>query len=296
MITNFFIPELNNHDVQELWFQQDGATCHTARATIDLLKDTFETKETQEQILIYIKKALEIFQCQKNENSKSEETVDWFCRVAWNLALKPGTDVKHIFEFFDVCSLFLRKTKGPPARLKNVLIFAIASGIQVFRENALNKEKEDKERKDIISKILSAIDICRNLEKENYNLLSILYTYEFEIRIYMEDSSAEAVLKQMLYLPFVDHKVLQIVAATAHLAVNDRLKEHHTINLIDKFCRAAIAARTPKIDSILWKPEGKEEIAPQSMTPGVGPVCQERRQFAGWRSSDQHTAITGTKA
>ncbi|GFY11458.1 transposable element Tc3 transposase [Trichonephila clavipes] len=40
-ITNFFIPELNNHDVQELWFQQDGATCPTARATIDLLKDTF---------------------------------------------------------------------------------------------------------------------------------------------------------------------------------------------------------------------------------------------------------------
>ncbi|GFS80014.1 transposable element Tc3 transposase [Trichonephila clavipes] len=41
MITNFFIPELNNHDVQELWFRQDDATCHTARATIDLLKDTF---------------------------------------------------------------------------------------------------------------------------------------------------------------------------------------------------------------------------------------------------------------
>ncbi|GFW44579.1 uncharacterized protein TNCV_4481251 [Trichonephila clavipes] len=36
----YFIPELNNHDVQELWFQQDGATCHTDRATIDLLKDT----------------------------------------------------------------------------------------------------------------------------------------------------------------------------------------------------------------------------------------------------------------
>ncbi|GFW14711.1 putative DD41D transposase [Trichonephila clavipes] len=41
MITNFLIPELNNHDVQKLWFQQDGATCHTARATIDLLKYTF---------------------------------------------------------------------------------------------------------------------------------------------------------------------------------------------------------------------------------------------------------------
>ncbi|GFU92169.1 transposase [Trichonephila clavipes] len=41
MNSNFFIPELNNHVVEELWFQQDGATCHTARATIDLLKDTF---------------------------------------------------------------------------------------------------------------------------------------------------------------------------------------------------------------------------------------------------------------
>ncbi|GFY05078.1 putative transposable element [Trichonephila clavipes] len=41
MITNFFFPELNNHDVQELWFQQDGATCRTALATINLLKDMF---------------------------------------------------------------------------------------------------------------------------------------------------------------------------------------------------------------------------------------------------------------
>ncbi|GFV93854.1 putative DD41D transposase [Trichonephila clavipes] len=44
MITNFSIPELNNHDVQQLWFQQDGATCHTAHATIDLLKDTFSDR------------------------------------------------------------------------------------------------------------------------------------------------------------------------------------------------------------------------------------------------------------
>ncbi|GFX45491.1 uncharacterized protein TNCV_2740281 [Trichonephila clavipes] len=53
MITNFFIPELNNHDVQELWFQQDDATCHTARATIDLLKDifTFWTCELASKIL-----------------------------------------------------------------------------------------------------------------------------------------------------------------------------------------------------------------------------------------------------
>ncbi|GFS93334.1 uncharacterized protein TNCV_2697891 [Trichonephila clavipes] len=51
MITKFFIPELNNSDVQELWFQQDGAACHTARATIDLLKDTFWTCELASKIL-----------------------------------------------------------------------------------------------------------------------------------------------------------------------------------------------------------------------------------------------------
>ncbi|GFU64609.1 heat shock 70kDa protein 8 [Trichonephila clavipes] len=32
---------LDSYLWKELWFQQDGATCHTARATIDLLKDTF---------------------------------------------------------------------------------------------------------------------------------------------------------------------------------------------------------------------------------------------------------------
>ena len=41
MITDFFIPQLNSHDVKELWFQQDHAICHTTRATTDLLKKTF---------------------------------------------------------------------------------------------------------------------------------------------------------------------------------------------------------------------------------------------------------------
>ncbi|GFT81170.1 uncharacterized protein TNCV_3882741 [Trichonephila clavipes] len=36
-----FVEWAQNEIAVELWFQQDGATCHTARATIDLLKDTF---------------------------------------------------------------------------------------------------------------------------------------------------------------------------------------------------------------------------------------------------------------
>ncbi|GFV27176.1 putative transposable element [Trichonephila clavipes] len=39
IIGPYFFKSDEGHN--ELWFQQDGATCHTARATIDLLKDTF---------------------------------------------------------------------------------------------------------------------------------------------------------------------------------------------------------------------------------------------------------------
>ena len=41
MITNFLWPELNAMDVEDLWFQQDGATCHTANATMALLNEKF---------------------------------------------------------------------------------------------------------------------------------------------------------------------------------------------------------------------------------------------------------------
>lgn len=41
MITNFLWPELDAMDVNDLWFQQDGATCHTANATMTLLNEKF---------------------------------------------------------------------------------------------------------------------------------------------------------------------------------------------------------------------------------------------------------------
>ena len=32
---------MRDNDLVDMWFQQDGATCHTARETMDLLKDEF---------------------------------------------------------------------------------------------------------------------------------------------------------------------------------------------------------------------------------------------------------------
>jgi hypothetical protein len=41
MITNFFLPKLGSMDVADMWFQQDGAPCHTAAETINLLRAKF---------------------------------------------------------------------------------------------------------------------------------------------------------------------------------------------------------------------------------------------------------------
>ena len=41
MISNFLVPQLQGIDIADKWFQQDGATCHTARQTIELLRETF---------------------------------------------------------------------------------------------------------------------------------------------------------------------------------------------------------------------------------------------------------------
>lgn len=41
MITDYFWPELEDMDLDDMWFQQDGATSHTAHATIDLLKSKY---------------------------------------------------------------------------------------------------------------------------------------------------------------------------------------------------------------------------------------------------------------
>ncbi len=46
MISNFFIPELlqSGMDMSEQYFQQDGATPHTARESVQLLRTHFDNQ------------------------------------------------------------------------------------------------------------------------------------------------------------------------------------------------------------------------------------------------------------
>jgi hypothetical protein len=42
MVQNFFVPQLQNKaPVRNMWFQQDGATCHTTRPVMAFLRQTF---------------------------------------------------------------------------------------------------------------------------------------------------------------------------------------------------------------------------------------------------------------
>jgi len=42
MINNFLWPKLDDMDTEDIWFQQDGTTCHTAHATMNILCERFE--------------------------------------------------------------------------------------------------------------------------------------------------------------------------------------------------------------------------------------------------------------
>ena len=41
MITEFLWPQLDGMDMEDMWFQQDAATCHSARETTELLREKF---------------------------------------------------------------------------------------------------------------------------------------------------------------------------------------------------------------------------------------------------------------
>ena len=44
MLNEFLFTKIEEEDIGNIWFQQDGATCHTAEATLDVLRLVFEDR------------------------------------------------------------------------------------------------------------------------------------------------------------------------------------------------------------------------------------------------------------
>ena len=44
MLNEFLFTKIEEEDIGNIWFQQNGATCHTAEATLDVLRPVFENR------------------------------------------------------------------------------------------------------------------------------------------------------------------------------------------------------------------------------------------------------------
>ena len=44
MLNEILFTKIEEEDIGNIWFQQDGATCHTAEATLDVLRSVFEDR------------------------------------------------------------------------------------------------------------------------------------------------------------------------------------------------------------------------------------------------------------
>lgn len=44
MLNEFLFTKIEEEDISNIWFQQDGAPCHTAEATLDVLRPVFEDR------------------------------------------------------------------------------------------------------------------------------------------------------------------------------------------------------------------------------------------------------------
>jgi len=51
MLNEFLLPKFEEEDIDDIWFQQDGAPCHTTNATIDLLRTVFENRIITEMLM-----------------------------------------------------------------------------------------------------------------------------------------------------------------------------------------------------------------------------------------------------
>ena len=44
MLNEFWFTKIEEEDIGNIWFQQNGATCHTAETTLDVLGPVFEDR------------------------------------------------------------------------------------------------------------------------------------------------------------------------------------------------------------------------------------------------------------
>ena len=88
MLNKFSFPKIDKDDMDDIWFQQDGATCHTANVTIHLLRTVFENQKTP---------SVEPIHRPRNRLSALNFAGIWFqLKVAYDSSVirSPGTPIR----------------------------------------------------------------------------------------------------------------------------------------------------------------------------------------------------------
>ena len=53
MLNEFLFRKIEEKDIGNLWFQQDGAMCHTAEAILDVLRSVFEDRISAAELMSF---------------------------------------------------------------------------------------------------------------------------------------------------------------------------------------------------------------------------------------------------
>ena len=53
MLNKFLLTKIEEYDIGSIWFQQDGATCHTAKATLNVLSPVFEDRISAAELMSF---------------------------------------------------------------------------------------------------------------------------------------------------------------------------------------------------------------------------------------------------
>ena len=53
MLNEFLFTKIEEEDIGNIWFEQEGATCHTAEATLDVLCPVFKDRISAAELMSF---------------------------------------------------------------------------------------------------------------------------------------------------------------------------------------------------------------------------------------------------
>ncbi|GFW39272.1 uncharacterized protein TNCV_1832581 [Trichonephila clavipes] len=216
MITNFFIPELNNHDVQELGFQQDGATCHTARATIDLLYDFLENIDHN---LAYYEIPAQLA-CAYLKGHLKGRALDWFEVLGYRVIEDKTTDYAHLKQALSEQFPVVRNRSELETRFYSSsqrrdqqpsdFIYELLKIHKVLKLEMSEEKLIDHVVSRLEPQILDYVEVRH--PRNTANLLQIVDKYEErfmhrQIRGSVRDLEVQALMKTIVLIPGIDRKI-----------------------------------------------------------------------------------------